>query len=248
MSIFLLSQASNIFGRALHFTRLSTWLLQGLVSSQPWLRRWTLLHATGWSWEGIKQQYILTTRMYGAVNELPVEIPSLGPSPHLPPLTRAAALTCMYMRGPIIYIGFHTRHGDLCLSSFYFFISSTLICLLLFYVVLTTSNKAVEAVPHAFSTSLSPYYQKNPVFRDIYPFISWRTACNRVWTSCRHFKLPILSFWFLRSCGSKSCPNGYYAITPARVFRVGQIQPSITKDQGLTIRHLVYKQFVPPRR
>ena len=157
---------------------------------------------------------------------------------------RLLSLACTW--GGLSSISVSTpRHGDLCLSSFYFFISSTLICLLLFSVVLTrtTSNKAVEAVPHAFSTSLSPFYQNNPVFRDIYPFISWRTACNRVWTSCRHFKLPILSFWFLRSCGSKSCPNGYYAITPARVF--GQIQPSITKDQGLTIRHLVYKQFVP---
>jgi hypothetical protein len=41
--------------------------------------------------------------------------------------------------------------------------------------------------------------------------------------------------------GSKSRPNGYRAMTPARAF--GQLQPSITKDQGLTIRHL-YKQFV----
>jgi len=42
--------------------------------------------------------------------------------------------------------------------------------------------------------------------------------------------------------GSKSRPNGYRAMTPARAF--GQLQQSITKDQGLTIRHL-YKQFVP---
>jgi hypothetical protein len=34
----------------------------------------------------------------------------------------------------------------------------------------------------------------------------------------------------------------YRATTPARAF--GQPKPSITKDQGLTIRHL-YKQFVP---
>jgi hypothetical protein len=42
--------------------------------------------------------------------------------------------------------------------------------------------------------------------------------------------------------GSKRRPNGYRAMTPACAF--GQLKPSITKDQGLTIRHL-YKQFVP---
>lgn len=42
--------------------------------------------------------------------------------------------------------------------------------------------------------------------------------------------------------GSKSRPNGYRAMIPERAF--GQLRPSITKDQGLTIRHL-YKQFVP---
>jgi len=42
--------------------------------------------------------------------------------------------------------------------------------------------------------------------------------------------------------GSKSRPNGYRAMTPVRAF--GQLQPTITKDQGLAIRH-IYKQFVP---
>lgn len=42
--------------------------------------------------------------------------------------------------------------------------------------------------------------------------------------------------------GSKSRPNGYRALTPARAF--GQLQPSITKDQGLAIRHL-YQKFIP---
>jgi hypothetical protein len=42
--------------------------------------------------------------------------------------------------------------------------------------------------------------------------------------------------------GSKSRPNGYRSMIPARAF--GQPQPPITKDQGLIIRHL-YKQFVP---